>query len=283
MLRDTFNPSFQSIHVSDKAYYEEIREYVAQIAPGREDIVHLYTGNLPIFDEKGVTKQIKSAFGRTVTCKSGAYLIIEKTEAMYVVDVISGNRSRKSNEQGGTAIAGKHSAAEELGRQLRLRDMGGIIAVDFIDMHDPKNRQLLYEHMVKLMESDRTRHNILPLSKFGVMQITRQRIRPATQINTEETCPTCLGTGKMKSSVLFTDQLEEKLKDLVLRLDLSYINVHVHPYVAAYLTKGFLISIARRWKLQIARGIRITPNQSLGFLEYKFLDKEGNEIESLDE
>ena len=202
---------------------------------------------------------------------------------MYVVDVNSGNRSRKSNEQEGTAIDVNLIAAEELARQLRLRDMGGIIAVDFIDMHDPKNRQLLYEHMVKLMESDRTRHNILPLSKFGVMQITRQRIRPATQINTEETCPTCLGTGKMKSSVLFTDQLEEKLKDLVQRLDLSYINVHVHPYVAAYLTKGFLISIARRWKLQIARGIRITPNQSLGFLEYKFLDKEGNEIESLDE
>ena len=137
--------------------------------------------------------------------------------------------------------------------------------------------------MVKLMEPDRTRHNILPLSKFGVMQITRQRVRPATQINTDETCPTCMGTGKMKGSVLFTDQLEEKLKDLVHRLGLSYVNVHVHPYVAAYLTKGFLVSIARRWKLQIARGIRVTPNQSLGFLDYKFLDKEGNEIETLDE
>ena len=283
ILRDTFNPSFQSIHVNDKAYYEEIREYVRQIAPGREDIVRLYTGNLPIFDEKNVTKQIKASFGRTVTCKSGAYLIIEQTEAMYVVDVNSGNRSRKSSEQEGTAIDVNLIAAEELARQLRLRDMGGIIVVDFIDMHDQKNRQLLYEHMVKLMESDRTRHNILPLSKFGVMQITRQRVRPATQINTDETCPTCLGTGKMKSSILFTDQLEEKLRDLAPRLDTSYINVHVHPYVAAYLTKGFFMSIARRWKLQIARGIRVTPNQSLGFLDYKFVDKEGNEIEALEE
>ena len=254
ILRDTFNPSFQSIHVNDKAYYEEIREYVRQIAPGR-----------------------------TVTCKSGAYLIIEQTEAMYVVDVNSGNRSRKSTEQEGTAIDVNLIAAEELARQLRLRDMGGIIVVDFIDMPDQKNRQLLYEHMVKLMESDRTRHNILPLSKFGVMQITRQRVRPATQINTDETCPTCLGTGKMKSSILFTDQLEEKLRDLAPRLDTSYINVHVHPYVAAYLTKGFFMSIARRWKLQIARGIRVTPNQSLGFLDYKFVDKEGNEIEALEE
>ena len=149
ILRDTFNPSFQSIHVNDKAYYEEIREYVRQIAPGREDIVRLYTGNLPIFDEKNVTKQIKASFGRTVTCKSGAYLIIEQTEAMYVVDVNSGNRSRKSTEQEGTAIDVNLIAAEELARQLRLRDMGGIIVVDFIDMHDQKNRQLLYEHMVE--------------------------------------------------------------------------------------------------------------------------------------
>ena len=242
-----------------------------------------YTGKLPLFDEKGVTKQIKSAFGRTVTCKSGAYLIIEQTEAMFVVDVNSGNRSRKSTEQEGTAIDVNLIAAEELARQLRLRDMGGIIVVDFIDMHDQKNRQLLFEHMTKLMEKDRTRHNILPLSKFGVMQITRQRVRQATQINTDETCPTCLGTGKMKSSILFTDQLEEKLRDLVLRLGITHINVHVHPYVAAYLTKGLLMSIARRWKVQIARGIRITPNESLGFLDYKFLDSEGNEFEGLEE
>ena len=202
---------------------------------------------------------------------------------MFVVDVNSGNRSRKSTEQEGTAIDVNLIAAEELARQLRLRDMGGIIVVDFIDMHDQKNRQLLFEHMTKLMEKDRTRHNILPLSKFGVMQITRQRVRQATQINTDETCPTCLGTGKMKSSILFTDQLEEKLRDLVLRLGITHINVHVHPYVAAYLTKGLLMSIARRWKVQIARGIRITPNESLGFLDYKFLDSEGNEFEGLEE
>ncbi|KGN97648.1 Rne/Rng family ribonuclease [Porphyromonas sp. COT-290 OH3588] len=283
LLRDTFNPSFQSIHVNDADFYEDIKEYVASIAPGREEIVQRYTGKLPIFDEKGVTKQIKSLFGRTVTYKKGAYLVIEQTEAMHVIDVNSGNRSRKSAEQEETAVDVNMSAAEELARQLRLRDLGGIIVVDFIDMHDPKNRELLYKHMVKLMEGDRARHNILPLSKFGLMQITRQRVRPAMQITTEETCPSCMGTGKMKSSVLLTDQIEEKLKELVQQQSVSYINVHVHPYVAAYLNKGLLFSIARQWKLKIAKGIRVTPNQSLAFLDYKFLDKEGNEIELLEE
>lgn len=279
VLRDTFNPSFQSIQVNDKDFYEDIREYVAQIAPGREEIVKLYNGQVPIFDETGVTKQVKALFGRTVTYKSGAYLVIEQTEAMHVVDVNSGNRSRNSSEQETTAVDVNMAAAEELARQLRLRDLGGIIAVDFIDMHEPKNRQLLHEHMVKLMSGDRARHNVLPLNKFGVMMITRQRVRPEMRIITEEKCPTCMGTGKMKSSVLFTDQIEAKLLELVAKQHLTYINVHVHPYVAAYLKKGLLLSIARQWKLKIARGIRVTPNQSLAFLDYKFLDKEGNDIE----
>ncbi len=281
LLRDTFNPTFQSIQVNDSEYFEDIKEYVASIAPGREEVVRLYKGKLPIFDEKNVTKQIKSLFGRTVTFKSGAYLVIEQTEAMHVVDVNSGNRSRKSSEQEATAIDVNMAAAEELARQLRLRDLGGIIVVDFIDMHDVKNRELLYKHMVKLMEGDRARHNILPLSKIGIMQITRQRVRQAMEVMTEETCPSCMGTGKMKSSVLLTDQIEEKLRELMAQPDVSYINLHVHPYVAAYLTKG-VVSIATKWRFGIGK-IRVTPNQSLAFLEYKFLDKEGLEIEPLDD
>lgn len=281
LLRDTFNTTFQSIHVNDSEHFEDIKEYVSSIAPGSEDVVKLYKGNLPIFDEKNVTKQIKSSFGRTVTFKSGAYLIIEQTEAMHVVDVNSGNRSRKSSEQEATAIDVNMAAAEELARQMRLRDLGGIIVVDFIDMHDVKNRELLFKHMQKLMESDRARHNILPLSKIGLMQITRQRVRQAMDIQTEETCPSCIGTGKIKSSVLLTDQIEEKLRDLMLMPHISYINLHVHPYVAAYLNKGVL-SIARKWRFGIGK-VRITPNQSLAFLEYKMLDKDGNELEPLEQ
>lgn len=277
LLRDSFDTSFQSIHVNDVEYYEDIKEYVASIAPGNESVVKLYKGKLPIFDEKNVTKQLKSSFGRTVTFQSGAYLIIEQTEAMHVVDVNSGNRSRKSTEQEATAIDVNMAAAEELARQLRLRDLGGIIVVDFIDMHDVKNRELLYKHMIKLMESDKAKHNILPISKIGLMQITRQRVRQATTISTEESCPTCLGTGKMKSSILLVDQIEEKLQDMMLHPEISYVNLHVHPYVAAYLTKG-LLSIATKWRLKIGK-VKVTPNQSLAFLDYKFFDKEGEEIE----
>ena len=179
----------------------------------------MYTGKVPIFDNFNVTKQIKSSFGKTVNYKHGAYLIIEHTEALHVVDVNSGNRSRSENGQEANALDVNLGAADELARQLRLRDMGGIIVVDFIDMNLAEDRQMLYERMCKNMQKDRARHNILPLSKFGLMQITRQRVRPAMDVNVEETCPTCNGTGKIKSSLLFTDQLERKIDCLSTRLE----------------------------------------------------------------
>lgn len=282
LLRDTFNASYKSIHVNDQAFYEDIREYIEMIAPGREEIVQLYKGDIPLFDHMGVTKQIKALFGRTVTYKSGAYLIIEQTEAMHVVDVNSGNRSRNSSEQENTAVDVNMSAAEELARQLRLRDMGGIIVVDFIDMHEAQHRQQLYEHMVQLMANDRARHNILPLSKFGLMQITRQRVRPAMQLNIEEKCPTCLGTGKIKSSILFTDELEEIIRHLVEVQKVTQFTMHVHPYVAAYLKKGFLTSIVKQWRSRYSKGLRVIPNESVAFLAYKIYDNEGNEVDIID-
>lgn len=276
LLRDTFSPSYQSIHINDPVCYEDIKEYIADIAPQQEHIVKLYKGALPIFDEKNVTRQIQTSFGKNVTFKSGAYLIIEQTEAMHVVDVNSGNRSRKSTEQEETAIDVNLAAAEELARQMRLRDLGGIICVDFIDMKSPQNRELLYRRMQELMQNDRAKHNILPLSKIGLMQITRQRVRQALQVQTEESCPSCMGTGKIASSVLFVEQLEEELKYLLDGVLVDYINLQVHPYIAAYLTKG-LFSIALKWRFKIGR-IKITPNQSLALLDYRLLDKEGVEI-----
>lgn len=182
LLRDLFNPTFEQIHVNDKATFEEIKDYIQLIAPDRDDIVKLYSGNVPIFDNFNVTKQIKALFGRTVTYKHGAYLIIEHTEALHVVDVNSGNRSKSADGQEANALDVNLGAADELARQLRLRDMGGIIVVDFIDMKKAENRQALYERMKENMKQDRSKHNILPLSKFGLMQITRQRVRPAMEI-----------------------------------------------------------------------------------------------------
>lgn len=271
LLRDLFNPTYDGIHVNDPEIFNQIHDYVSLIAPEKANIVKLYKGNVPIFDNFDVTKQIKSGFGRTVNYKRGAYLIIEHTEAMHVVDVNSGTRIKKENGQEANALETNLGAADELARQLRLRDMGGIIVVDFIDMNLAEDRQLLYERMCENMKKDRARHNILPLSKFGLMQITRQRVRPAMDVAVEESCPTCHGTGKIKSSILFTDQLESKIDRLVTKIGIKRFTLHVHPYVAAFINKG-VFSLKRRWQLKYGLGVRIIPNQKMAFLQYEFYD-----------
>ena len=282
LIRDLFNPTYDGIHINDSEVYSQIRDYVALIAPDKADIVKLYNGNVPIFDNFNVTKQIKSGFGRTVNYKRGAYLIIEHTEAMHVVDVNSGTRIKKENGQEANALETNLGAADELARQLRLRDMGGIIVVDFIDMNLAEDRQLLYERMCENMKKDRARHNILPLSKFGLMQITRQRVRPAMDVAVEENCPTCHGTGKIKSSILFTDQLESKIDRLVNKIGIRRFSLHVHPYVAAFINQG-VFSLKRRWQLKYGLGIRIISSQKLAFLQYEFYDQNRQFIDMQEE
>jgi ribonuclease G len=282
LLRDLFNPSYDGIHVNDSGIYDEIRNYLGLIAPEKKEIVKLYNGSVPIFDNFGVTKQLKSGFGKTVNYKHGAYLIIEHTEAMHVVDVNSGTRIKKENNQETNALETNLGAADELARQLRLRDMGGIIIVDFIDMNLAEDRQMLYERMCKNMQKDRARHNILPLSKFGLMQITRQRVRPAMDVNVEEDCPTCFGSGKIKSSILFTDQLERKIDYLVNKIGVKRFYLHVHPYVAAYINQGF-ISMKRKWQMNYGLGVHVIPSQKMGFLQYEFYDDKKQLIDMREE
>ncbi len=253
LLRDLFNPSFENIHVNDEAVFHEIKDYVTLIAPDRAGIVKLYKGQLPIYDNFGITKQIKSSFGKTVSYKSGAYLIIEHTEALHVVDVNSGNRTKNANGQEAN-----------------------------IDMNEAENRQKLYERMCANMQKDRARHNILPLSKFGLMQITRQRVRPAMDVNTTEICPTCFGKGTIKSSILFTDTLESKIDYLVNKLKIKKFSLHIHPYIAAYINQG-LVSLKRKWQMKYGFGIKIIPSQKLAFLEYVFYDPQGEEIDMKEE
>ena len=282
LLRDLFNPTYDGIHVNDSAIFEEIRNYLTLIAPDKKNIVKLYNGTVPIFDNFDVTKQLKSGFGKTVNYKHGAYLIIEHTEAMHVVDVNSGTRIKKENNQETNALETNLGAADELARQLRLRDMGGIIIVDFIDMKLPEDRQLLYERMCKNMQKDRAKHNILPLSKFGLMQITRQRVRPAMSVDVEETCPTCFGKGTIKSSILFTDTLESKIDTLVNHIGISKFYLHVHPYVAAFINKG-VFSLKRQWQLKYGLGVKIVPSQKLAFLQYEFYDTDKQFIDMKEE
>ncbi|MCQ2074118.1 MAG: Rne/Rng family ribonuclease [Bacteroidaceae bacterium] len=281
LLRDLLNSSYESIYVNDEKTYGEIRDYVSLIAPESLDIVKLYKGDLPIFDNFAITKQIKSSFGRIVSYKNGAYLVIEHTEALHVVDVNSGHRVKSDNQED-NALEVNLGAADELARQFRLRDMGGIIVIDFIDMDRAENRQKLYERMCSNMQNDRAKHNILPLSKFGLMQITRQRVRPVMDVPVDETCPTCFGKGIVKPSILFTDQLESKIECLVRKNGVRKFKLFVHPFVDAYLSKG-IISTKKRWKLKYGFGIDIYPDQSLPLLAYKFKDSQGKEFDMKEE
>lgn len=279
LLRDVFNPSFQEIHVNDKEIYSQIKDYISIIAPKQKDIIKFYNDDIPIFDNFGVTKQIKALFGKTVTFRNGAYLIIEHTEALHVIDVNSGNRAKvKEAGQENNAFDVNFAAAEEIARQLRLRDLGGIIVIDFIDMSEGEHRSKLIAHMQELMANDRAKHNILPLSKFGLMQITRQRVRPEMVIDTTEVCPNCFGKGKIQPSILLTDMLRAKISYLVNKLNVKKFTLHVHPYVAAYINQGF-ICLKWQWKYRYGFGFKIIPDQSLAYLEYHFYNSDKEEID----
>ncbi len=276
LLRDVLSNSFNHIHVNNEGVYNQIKEYISVIAPEKEKIVKMYTGRVPIFEHFDIIKQIKASFGKTVTIKSGAYLIIEHTEALHVIDVNSGNRSKKANSQETNALEVNLLAAEEIARQLRLRDIGGIIVVDFIDLNSIENKKKVYEKMKEEMEKDRTKHSILPLSKFGLMQITRQRVRPVTNIETKETCPVCDGTGEITPSILFIDEIENHLRYIIENTN-EKVNLHVHPYIEGYLNRG-LFSKKIKWFFKFKKLIKIVPAITYSFLEYKFLNSDGDEI-----
>ncbi|KGF50639.1 Rne/Rng family ribonuclease [Prevotella disiens] len=280
MLRDLFNPTYENIYVNDEEICTAVKSYVSLIAPEKADIVKKYNGKLPIFDNFDVTKQIKSSFGKTINYGHGCYIIVEHTEAMHVVDVNSGNRTKEKGQEQ-NALDTNLGAADEIARQLRLRDMGGIIVVDFIDMNLAEDRQMLYERMCKAMQKDRARHNILPLSKFGLMQITRQRVRPVMDVDVAEECPTCFGSGKIRSSLLFTDLLERKIDQLTNKIGINKFYLHVHPYVAAYINEGF-ISLKRKWQMKYGFGVKVVPSQKLAFMQYEFYDNNRQFIDMKD-
>jgi ribonuclease G len=276
ILRDLLNADFTNIHINDETLFSDVREYVSGIAPGREKIVKHYDGKLSIFERFGINKQIKALFGKKVPLASGGYLIIEHTEAMHVIDVNSGNRKGAEGQES-NAFSTNIEAAEEIARVLQLRDMGGIVCVDFIDMHDRENNKLLYEKLKEFMQRDRAKHNILPPSKFGVIEITRQRVRPETDINTSEQCPTCKGTGEVQASILFAEEIESNLNFLLEDRGVKQLSLHVHPYLEAYFTKG-LLSKRLRWFFKYKKWIPIRGITAYNLLEYTFMDNNNEEI-----
>ena len=273
VLRDELNKEFTSIHVDDESLFNELKDYVKTIAPEKEGIVKLYQGKISLFENRGINKQIKATFGRKVNLKSGAYLIIDHTEAMHVVDVNSGNRKATNPDQELNALDTNIEAAEEIARLLRLRDMGGIVAVDFIDMYERANNKKLIENFRQFMKDDKAKHNIQQPSRFGVVELTRQRVRPETDIKTTETCPSCLGKGEVQASILVIDEIEHMLQSIIDQGPLKSIFLNVHPFVEAFLKKG-VKSIQRKWFLKHKKWINIRPISSLGILEFSFLDQD---------
>ena len=277
IIRDSLNDSFSQIAVDDEAMYNEIRNYIKLIDPSMVKIVKLYKGNVPIFDNFDISKQIKSLFAKYVSLRRGAYLIIEHTEAMNVIDVNSGNRTKAEDNQEQTAMDVNLAAAKEIARQLRLRDLGGIVIIDFIDLHKAQNRQALYDEMVRLMATDKAKHTVLPLTKFGLMQITRQRVRPVAVESVSDVCPTCNGTGKIEPTVLLDKKIENQISLLALDRGHKYIKLVVSPYVASYLRKGFW-SLRRRWEWKYKARIRVVEDQSIGIIEVHYHDRKDNDL-----
>ena len=278
ILRDVFNDTFTGIHVDDTTLYNEIKDYVQEIAPKKESIVKLYESSVPIFEKFGIERQIKTSFGRTASMSKGAYLIIEHTEALHVIDVNSGNRSNKAKNQEDTALEVNMISATEIARQLRLRDMGGIIVVDFIDMGKPDHRKKLFEHLRDEMKDDRAKHKILPPSKFGLIQITRQRVRPERNIKTMEKNPNGLNGAEVEAPIVLIDKIKSDLEKLLSgpAKDNDVI-LHIHPFIAAYLTKG-LQSIRFKWFMEYKKWVKVQSRDSYTYLEYRFKNKEGKTI-----
>lgn len=276
ILRDVFNDSFSAIHVDDKALYDDIKETVQRIAPKKESIVKLHQSDVPIFEKYGVERQIKSSFGQTVSSSKGTYLVIEHTEALHVIDVNSGNRSNKSKSQEDTALEVNIIAATEVARQLRLRDMGGIIVVDFIDMSSPENRKKLFHHLKDEMESDKAKHKILPPSKFGLIQITRQRVRPEMNIKTLEKNPNGKNGAEVEAPIVLIQKISSDL-DRILTKNPKKVTLNVHPFIAAFLKQGFP-SIRSKWFLEHKKWIKILPRDAYTYLEYHFYNDKGKRI-----
>lgn len=277
ILRDLLNADFNKIVVNDRNIYTDTRSYIQRIAPEKVDIISFYQNGSTIFDSFGITKQVKSSFGKTVNLNSGAYLIIEHTEALHVIDVNSGYKS-VSNNQEQNAMETNLEAAEEIARQLRLRDLGGIIVVDFIDMKLPENKRKLVEKMEEFMSPDRAKHAVLPISKFGLMQITRQRMKPEMNINTQEVCPSCHGTGKISSTILLEDEIEKNLSYLITHKHKN-LKLVLNPIMFAYLTKGWPWSTKMaKWNKKFSQKTRVEADTNYHLTEYKFFDQHDEEI-----
>jgi ribonuclease G len=278
ILRDLLSYDFASITVNQKQLYDDMKAHLTTIDAKLPKVLKYYSGRDDIFSQFGIDKQIQGSFGKTVSCSGGAYLIIEHTEALHSIDVNSGSKTASSSNQEENALAANLDAAREIARQLRLRDMGGIVVIDFIDLRTPNFKKQLYNTLRDAMEDDKAKHTILPMSKFGLIQITRQRVRPEMSIKTAEKCPTCLGTGSITSSVMIIDDIEQHVEHLLTVAKQKSITILTNPYLAAYLKQG-MISKRLNWLFKYKTWVKIKADIKQGMLDYSFFDAQDEVID----
>jgi ribonuclease G len=277
ILRDIFNDSFSQVVVNDQELLNEVKVYLQRISPQSEKLLKLHQGKSPVFEHYGINRQIKSSFGKSVPFSGGAYLVIEHTEALHVIDVNSGNTSFDPKNREENVLKVNLEAVEEIARQIRLRDMGGIIVVDFIDMKDQKHRAQLFQELRNAMKDDKARHTILPMSKFGLVQITRERVRPQVEIITTEICPSCNGTGRIENSVQLLDRLENNVVYLWENMNHKNLRLRAHPMVISYIKHGFP-SVRMNWWRKYRRWLRLQPEPSFHVTRLEFQDSDGHPI-----
>ncbi|MGD1005696.1 MAG: Rne/Rng family ribonuclease [Ignavibacteriaceae bacterium] len=267
VIRDLFTPDISKVFIDSRKLFKQIKNYVELIQPSLADKIESFKSGNSIFDAFKIEEQIKTLMGRRVQLPSGGYLIIEHTEAMVVIDVNSG-RYAKSKEQELNSLKTDLEAAREICRQLRLRDIGGIIVIDFIDLEDEKNRKKIYDELRKEFRKDRAKVSVLPMSDFGLVQITRQRIRQNIMQAMKEVCPYCLGTGLLTKHSHLVYDIEEWIKKFKTKSKERSIIVKCHPTLAAKLKFGKITFFKFRFKYGIR--LKIEEDESMPLGQVKF-------------
>lgn len=267
ILRDLFAKSYDLVLIDDYPLYKQIKSFVERIAPQMLPSVQLYKGREHIFDHARISQDVNSIFHPRVRMQSGGYLIFEQTEAMYVVDVNSGPYAAKENQED-NSLRTNLEAAREIAKQLRLRDIGGIIVVDFIDLREEKNRKKIFDELKKEFKKDRAKTNVIGMSDFGLIQITRQRIRPSVLNSVSKVCPSCGGLGTIVTQDTIITDLEGWISKFRTSTEYRVVDLYVNPYLKSHLQKGFF-NLQWKWMMQYKLRISVISDDSISLNEFK--------------
>ncbi len=277
VVRDFLGMGLTGIYTNDQENFKQIENYLQNSRSPAIGNLRLHKSNVSLFEHFGINKQLKTSFGKSVSFSNGAYLVIEHTEALHVIDVNSGSHSNKENSQETNALQINLDAANEIARQVKLRDMGGIIVIDFIDTKDNANKKKIVSALVAAMKNDKASHTVLPMSRFCLVQLTRERVRPETNIATEEKCPMCKGSGYVSSSQNIEDDIESSVKYLAHSLNIKKVKLVTHPFLAAYFTRG-LISRRIKWLFEYKIKVKLVADPALHYGEFHIFDSHDEEI-----